>query len=1623
MPEEYNFARDHFDIPEKWPVYKAGDHEVRAKRRGSRETYTPDRVAVAPGKPVTDPNLSAELDAIAVQTLEAPIEEEPEAVTDPELIAALDAQAVSDPALIAELDAIATGQAAPASEPFQRAAKSPDRLATHSKTLSAHPTMSPADIQAAEAVAGPKKPPSVMKPILEPVRAWLEANLPEMERERRIVIPKPLAFAMPGFEKMTVEELLAAGLAEERKGPRRQMEAQAISNLILSSLGPAAGKARTGMKAGETKFLPGLHGKVPDSLIFGKGPIMPIDGPTPPLPKNTPRPTSASKARMAEAFAKDNPPAGATSAAQKLESVQAIDPEELLKGDAKLRADLRASLRVKGLSEEKIAEMVPEPVAPVGTVSQQKEAVEEFVGTPGPQVADPVAATGKPGPEHLADADPVRQATEIHKKLIASLEEQNRLLQENQRLRQQPFPSQKASGFQPLPDPDFKQIVEEGGGEFRGIQEGIDDIPSSATIHDPVTGSDIQIPLDDLDAETVANRIADKRRQFSAAEPSKIEPAPPSKEVVGNFKEAPEIPVQQGVSSAPAGTGSRLDAPKVEAPPSPPVSTLAESPVLAGPPPKTPDIIMPPKRDPKLPKNLAGEKSTYGYGRKQFHLVWGSDLDRAAYIVSQSKRKSSRDAAYLKFIEEHTGLSETEARAAGKKIRDDIKRLAMGSDEEVLSIPKSRVFEKEIAYDPMLDIIYGEVEAGENGKRLFMDSRGQGGTMEVTGTPSTFPEYFQNKGYKKKDTLAAIDRARKGQALTAKQEMIVNDLLESAKGYYKEAPEIPAGRLGEAGQANEIGEAGELAELSDDATVPPEFEELSETAMETGPVSDKALAELESFLEKMGGSGTDAVDFYSGFPLPSVSLKKMVPRRLWELFEQGKTIEGGKDFDWRVLRNIRRGFVSDFAADLEKIIAPAQEWDQPTKRVVSEYLDDLLPLSRVPPDAQPTAQAIRDLYDQVGEASAKRGLIDKQSQEALKGKYSRHIYMKHLLGGHGATRGSPGRLGRQYAKQRISATREEQRARGLIEDPYIQAKYGIMQEVNDIGLYDFMEGLTKHPELVHPKSIVEIPAVKGGGVRKGSIGELAEEVELYHKMVKAMPDNAEVASHLARLEDSHRAALRAIGDPPRGFVWVPPDRGYGPIRGALVHKSVVQDLRHLVEIPKGEASELVEWVKTAGETALAGYKVAKTAGNIPSYAVNTVSNVLQHSMGGMNPAAQVEYAIKFLNEASRETRAFKAIRRAGAFGADYSTEEIHGMIEQLAKVRPGSSYAAVMSKLKEITKYYGKIDDVFKGGRVMWEIDKGRDMAKAVDEALFWGMDYSLVHPAVREVRKGGLPFVTYTIKSIPILERALSERPWVVAAIAALPWAVTKATGMYADLTEEDIEEIKNSIPSRFRESPTASMLPVKDEDGNWAWVDWGRYMPFGNLIEMATAAYDRDAGKLLGEAGATSNPFTSLLFSGLTGTDPFTKQPIVSEHDEPGEKLIKIGNFVWNQWMPSMLMDLPNMAATEEPGRGPLGHTVRALSGRRNRDDQAVSPGQAFGRWFGLNIDYPTEEQGSREKAFRAHKSEEALKRILRKDYSEEKKDRARERHREQLDDLREPKSRLDRLMGRGSGRRGSR
>lgn len=122
-----------------------------------------------------------------------------------------------------------------------------------------------------------------------------------------------------------------------------------------------------------------------------------------------------------------------------------------------------------------------------------------------------------------------------------------------------------------------------------------------------------------------------------------------------------------------------------------------------------------------------------------------------------------------------------------------------------------------------LETIRQEISDGQAGGRAAIYNENEPGSTSVSWG-STFPEYFQNKGYTKKSALSAIDNILTGEGVTANQRIMIEDMHQAKRheetGQILSArakpSEVPAHYLNEGDTLKRNGEQFKVVDVSPD---------------------------------------------------------------------------------------------------------------------------------------------------------------------------------------------------------------------------------------------------------------------------------------------------------------------------------------------------------------------------------------------------------------------------------------------------------------------------------------------------------------------------------------------------------------------------------------------------------------------------------------------------------------------------------------------------------------------------------------------------------------------------------------------------------------------------------------
>ncbi len=717
---------------------------------------------------------------------------------------------------------------------------------------------------------------------------------------------------------------------------------------------------------------------------------------------------------------------------------------------------------------------------------------------------------------------------------------------------------------------------------------------------------------------------------------------------------------------------------------------------------------------------------------------------------------------------------------------------------------------------------------------------------------------------------------------------------------------------------------------------------------------------------------------------PVTRLMKKAAKSFKEFWQPLSTVpESGKLLKLRAksLGNLHR--VEDFT---KKIWKRTNKLESEVKRDMFRYLDGEMDINALPLPVQGLAKSLRNTMNMTGKMLVRRGLLTEETFQANKNQYTRYIYLKHVLGDkHPIKIGQGGAMNLSNLKKRKDLTKEQQRAIGLVEDVSVSAPVGLMQTLTNIAKYDFFKKILQNINWTWQPSIVKIKLPGELRAKSMGIGKLAEEVKIMREVYEQAPNVPEIKAKFDALSGALDRAMIETQNVPEGFVQLPTSEAYGPLAGAFVRKPIAQDIMPVYSMKNTGLSKIVDTIFNILKKGLAVFKVTKVALNPPTAFRNVISNTFQLNMSGIPLPMIPVHMTKAMEHMLAKSPEFIQAKRNGLFRTNWAQVEIKDVLDTIRPLQ-NKPHQQVLSGLAKVAEQYGKIDDFFKMAKFLEQRGRGVPVPEAVGQAMKWGMDYSLVHPSIKVARNFLIPFISYQYKIAPLIAESLAKRPWVIGKYLAIPYMMAKMIKDRDEITEKQWQKLEKDLPLYIKKEKSYMIVPWKSPEGTYQWVNLEYYFPWGNLMSMGRAMYDKDAREAL-EGLGIGNPFLDIYaaFKGMRGDlppkDPFTGREIYNELDRPSGKAAKTMEWLYNKWAPSF--------ATRY---GALGYASRI--GRKDRYGRTTTPGHAVGRVFGFNVVAPTPEQSVKAKKARVLELRFALSRVMKDPtISAEEKNRARQ------------------------------
>ena len=737
----------------------------------------------------------------------------------------------------------------------------------------------------------------------------------------------------------------------------------------------------------------------------------------------------------------------------------------------------------------------------------------------------------------------------------------------------------------------------------------------------------------------------------------------------------------------------------------------------------------------------------------------------------------------------------------------------------------------------------------------------------------------------------------------------------------------------------------QLAEKGIEAITPESASEETKSAIKLGTWG--GMLATPSVIKGMRGKAKSTLE-------PSKGLFSAIK----EFFTPGSTIPQGAE--WLKIRQKAKGEMALGEMFAKKVVKRYEHLKPEQRQQIWEFMDGGKPITELPPNLQPIANRFRTIDDVIGRKLVERGVISPETFAENAGKHIKYIYDIHL--GKGKT---PIGVDVKAFKQRQTLTEFERERMGLVKDPLKSLALSITEGTRSAAMSGYFKAVGENPQWVFQPSVLKVPLPEGGTWKMG-IGKAKELLKTFDEVSKQTPLAKSRESFRKSLEDSIAVAERQMGKPSGEFVQLNGAK-YGELDGAYVNKTIANDVRPLWLVTAKDASKLVNVAKETIATGNAIWKMKNVALNVPTAMRNAVfSNPIQMNMSGV-PMYKVPYYAKEAAKAMKNGDwRYKAAQKEGLTQTNFSATELNEILE-IASRWDGTKFGGFLEGMKGLGKYYGKIDDFWKVAKFIEGKEKGLPNATAALEANKWVMDYSLVHPAVKEFRSGalGAPYITYTYKVLPLIAETAAKRPWILAKWMALPYALQEA--LKENMTDETAKKYLESLPEYVKNGQV--LVIPGDKHANA--IDMSYLLPWGNIWQVAQETKDGKIWKAAKELGVASGLLPSVMYALTMNQDLFTGQPIVSELGsyDPKTAATEVTNYIWGLSMPSML--------TKHGVAGKIYEHERFGQTRQGLETQWYN---AYPRMAGLNI-YPVHPQGKRIKLL--HDLKTVRKELARKMY----------------------------------------
>jgi|13_taG_2_1085334.scaffolds.fasta_scaffold05630_3 hypothetical protein len=620
---------------------------------------------------------------------------------------------------------------------------------------------------------------------------------------------------------------------------------------------------------------------------------------------------------------------------------------------------------------------------------------------------------------------------------------------------------------------------------------------------------------------------------------------------------------------------------------------------------------------------------------------------------------------------------------------------------------------------------------------------------------------------------------------------------------------------------------------------------------------------------------------------------------------------------------------------------------------VYEFLLGERKLDDVPQNLQNDALDLRKGIDTISEILEEKGLLSKEVMEENYGTYLPRAFLKYFN-----KRSTP--MG--YLKTRKDLDEATRDFLGEIEDVSLLGAKAIDEPLTDVVKLGFFKEISKNPNWALQETFVPFRGKKIGVFHaKQELERIQDEIVTGLRTNKNGKDTALVDDLKKSIQE---AELNISKVDPKKWVQIPNQKKYGDLKGAYVRREIYDDISGSYQQADEIGNELVKF----GREATKVWKTLKVPLNPPSVVRNFISNLVLLNLSGVSFTRMPLRMAEALKEIITKGKYYKIAQDKGVASTTFSKQEmvqinrLYQIVKSQQKIRENNWLDIAHGKrmtswlLNFAGDSYGFIEQFGKLIKIIDDMKAGKNSETAVYNAQKTLFDYSLVPPTLRKVRQSpfGASFITFQYKVAPFLLDTFIRHPERYLKYFAVPYI---AAGLWKkaneDVTDEDLQNLKETLPNYLRDGGGALVVPYKDDEGRWQFYDYSYMMPWG----FWSGAANKIAAGEYGEAsddviGLLSGPGLNIAAAITTNKDPFTNQEIVQTGAPPSEQFEDIINYAWRTSAPTWLTDI-----------GFAGKMYEAVTKKPNYyGDPTITKPQAWWRLVGQNI-YPIDPEQSRD------------------------------------------------------------